>query len=316
MNILKQIKRIAGSTAGAFVATAMAVGYQPDEIRLIFAETDFNQFKDSGPATFPFFKKVQNILFSFGWYRGDILYRWLGNLIKNKTGKADITFLEIYNRYGIELVLTGTNLNKAMTCYFHHRSYPDMPVRLAARISGSLPLVYVPVRFQGDLFIDGGFLNNYPIWVFDKHDEICNTPSCDPTPKTLGIKLMEKNTYRDEMLFHGRLDTSRFHNYCLSLMDCMMYQIEKAHIKKGYWERTISVQTSDIKTTEFGISKKEKDLLYQTGYEAVEEYFISSKYYEQLYYQYKLRKKSDYKTKFNNLIKVKKRVRKHTKIPT
>jgi len=296
LGILKNIKKIAGSSAGAFVAIALAVGYTPNQIYRVLAFTDFNQFRDSGESiTFPLFKKIKNIFFSYGIYRGDALYEWLGELIKAKTGNADITFQEVHQKYGYELVLTGTNLNKAKTVFFHHLSYPKMPIRLAARISGSLPLVYVPIYLKGDLFIDGGFLSNYPIWVFDQPDAINNMPNHHPTPKTLGIKLMEPDIQANNTLFHGKLNTDKFHNYCMSLLECMMVQIEKGHIMGGYWERTVTVSTHHIKTTDFSISREEKDLLYWSGYTAVDDYFNSSKYYQQLYRQCHPKRKVDYK---------------------
>ena len=294
MHILPQIQNIAGTSAGAFIAMTLAIGYTPSEIQTVLEELDFKKFQDSGfnrggPAV-SFFKKVYNILCKFGWYQGDELHKWLCSLVKNKTGENDLTFKEVYQLFNKNLVMTGTNLSKASTEYFSYQTTPDMSICLAARISGSLPLVFKPIKYKKDLFIDGGFLNNYPIWVFDKPGQLTTYPIFDSNPKTLGLKIIEKDIKTDQRFFYGALNTDKFHNYCMSLIECMQYQIERGYISPGYWERTVAIEIKDIGVTEFDITLEKKREIIDRGYDAVEKYFNSTKYYNQL--SYKLREKT------------------------
>ena len=62
-------------------------------------------------------------------------------------------------------------------------------------------------------------------------------------------------------------------DFGLSLVDCLMTQIERLHIKPGDWERTIAINTRDIKTTQFDLSEKEKMLLLHEGRKGAEKFF-------------------------------------------
>ena len=45
--------------------------------------------------------------------------------MKTKTKNPDITFKDVFDIYGNELVITGTCLNKAKTVYFHYSTHPE-----------------------------------------------------------------------------------------------------------------------------------------------------------------------------------------------
>lgn len=86
--------------------------------------------------------------------------------MRDKLGKADITLQELYEKTGNELVVTATCVNRRMQRFFHRNHHPDMPVVTAVRMSMSIPLFFVPLKFDGDYYVDGGLLNNFPLWVF------------------------------------------------------------------------------------------------------------------------------------------------------
>jgi predicted acylesterase/phospholipase RssA len=45
---------------------------------------------------------------------------------------------------------------------FSHETHPDMPVIEAVRASAALPILFEPVTYNGHVYMDGGFLLNYP----------------------------------------------------------------------------------------------------------------------------------------------------------
>ena len=52
--------------------------------------------------------------------------------------------------------------------YCHIVTTPDMPIRKAMRASMSLPFFWKPVELHpGELYVDGGLFNNFPIKAFD-----------------------------------------------------------------------------------------------------------------------------------------------------
>ena len=162
--IITDVKGLAGSSAGAITAGLLACGYTSDEILDELKPKDFNEFKDDD---FGIFRDVKRLMTEFGFFAGKEFHRWYGELLAKRIGHPDVTFGEIFEKYERELVVTGTCLNRRETHYYTRKRNPHMPVRDAVRISMSIPLFFAAVEWKGDFLVDGGVLNNYPIWVFD-----------------------------------------------------------------------------------------------------------------------------------------------------
>jgi NTE family protein len=270
--IITDVKGLAGSSAGAITAGLLACGYTSDEILDALKPKDFNEFKDDD---FGIFRDVKRLMTEFGFYAGKEFHRWYGELLAKRAGHPDVTFGEIFDKFEKELVVTGTCLNRRETHYYTKKRNPHMPVRDAVRISMSIPLFFAAVEWKGDFLVDGGVLNNYPIWVFD--GEYPGDPKgrhTDPNPNTLGLKLMTEQEI--EEVSSGQQpprDIENLKDFALSLVDCLMTQIERLHIKPGDWDRTIAINTRHIKTTQFDMSEDEKTLLLEEGHQGAEKFF-------------------------------------------
>jgi NTE family protein len=218
----------------------------------------------------------------YGLYKGDKFFEWYGELLEKKTGNKDVTFQEVLDKYGIELVITGSCLNKLETHYYHSGSNPDMPVRMAVRISMSIPWAYVPVKWKDDLLVDGGLGANYPIWIFDKEvledskkEVIQYDPSLPVNEKTLGIKLVGPEDTRDRQIYHENKPIKGKIDFTMALVNFMMAQIERGHVKEGYWDQTITVDCGDVSTMDFSMSTEKKEWLVKEGYETTKRFLES-----------------------------------------
>ncbi len=47
----------------------------------------------------------------------------------------------------------------------------DFQITKAIRMSTSIPGFYEPVKYKGNIFVDGGLLSNFPVWLFDSEGE-------------------------------------------------------------------------------------------------------------------------------------------------
>lgn len=72
-------ENIAGTSAGAIVASLVAVGYTSEEIKEELEKLNYNNFKDVGC-----FGKLAGILFNYGIYKGDYFEDWMEGLLKKK----------------------------------------------------------------------------------------------------------------------------------------------------------------------------------------------------------------------------------------
>ena len=94
-NMMSNIEKVGGTSSGAIVALTLSLGYSGKDIEYLVSETKFKKFNDGG---FFFIGGINRIRRYFGWYKGKRIEKWLGNIIHRKTGNADITFEELYQR--------------------------------------------------------------------------------------------------------------------------------------------------------------------------------------------------------------------------
>lgn len=272
-DILKYVNKLAGSSAGAIFATGIAVGYTAQEMIDIITQTDFNSFKDS--SSIVIFDLVR-LLTQYGIYKGDAFFNWISEILARKTGDGKITFRQVFEKYGKTLVITGTCLNRANTYFFCHENpkYADMPVALAVRISMSIPCLWKAVKLGRDTMVDGGVLNNYPLFVFDGKYIGDSHISDDAIKlsKTIGFKLMMSDERRDDTLYHINDEIDGPIEFTKAFINAMLIQIERGHIRSGYWDKTVCINTHKISSLDFDLAPDQKSLLVHEGYIAAKNF--------------------------------------------
>ncbi len=168
------IQRVAGTSVGSMFALLAATGC-PTSYMLEKVPADFEAVaKDGSGGQFRSFARAAR---RRGMHPGQRLYDFLGSILEDTTGSADITFTQLYERCGRELCIPVTNVSRMMTEYCHIKTTPNMPVRVATRMSMSLPVMLQPINLitgldrvvgkEPEVYVDGGLLCNNPIHVFD-----------------------------------------------------------------------------------------------------------------------------------------------------
>jgi predicted acylesterase/phospholipase RssA len=200
LKILPKIKRFAGTSGGSICALLCAIGYDINDIYNIVSANQ-SKYLDRRYAIVDWWY----YLFSnnFGVYLGDVLKEDIRSFIntrfdkdfptfrKSKGDNYDPTFKDIYDKYGKELLVTGTNLSKMSTDYFCPKLTPDMPVYIAIRISSSIPGLFESVMYNGHRYVDGGLCENYPLNLFcNESPYIFKKDNEEIFDKTLGFALM------------------------------------------------------------------------------------------------------------------------------
>ncbi|HET9825697.1 MAG TPA: patatin-like phospholipase family protein [Chitinophagaceae bacterium] len=276
MHLMNEIEKVAGTSSGAIMALAVSLGYTGDEIEKLIGGTNFKKFND---GNFLFFGGISRAKNYFGWYKGKKLEKWLGQMIELKTGNADITFDELHQKGFKDLYVTGTSLTRQRPVIFSHESYPAMKVKDAVRISASIPLYFEavfmdstgnilhhPKQKQGlDVMVDGGFLENFPIHVFDD-------PKTDLF--TLGFRIdpdvQIKNDRRNQVL--ADMPVNNLKEYMLAFYNVVIENLNRQQLKPVDWERTVSISDGDISPKIRKLSKEEVNTLIENGRDAVKNY--------------------------------------------
>ena len=286
-NVLKNIERVAGTSAGALVATLLAVGYSPNEIKQIISETNLKKFAD---GQFIFIGGSRRMIKKYGWYKGEKFRKWIGEIIESKTGKPDLTFKDLHKlklNNKKELYITATNLSKQTKVFFSYETYPEMEIRNAVRISMSIPMYFTAVRIDkdgnitndknADVFVDGGIIANYPIQIFDelKYATTKNKEAEIVNFETLGLRLDSKEQIEYDNAQNGLApyEISDFKTYTESFYNIIIENLNRQNLTEDDWKRTISINTLGIGPKIKRLSKEEKLNLMNSGKQAVKAYF-------------------------------------------
>ncbi|AIB52113.1 UPF0028 protein YchK [Faustovirus] len=263
LNILKNITGFAGTSVGSIVASLLACGASYNFIKSELMGLNLAKLTDYTSD----YKIVNfvNLINHYGLCRGDKLYNWITDMLYKLTGREKITFSDVKQLYGNDLYITGTNLSRRSVVYFHHSSHPDMQLRDAIRISTSVPGIFTPVEYKGELMVDGGVIVNFPINVFiekGKHsahdtlgfmfmhlDDELTTPLPPPAPITGAIDY-----------FWAVAETALNTNY-------------KQYMHPDDYARTIKINVGGISSMNFNITDEQREFLVTQGKNAIIEYF-------------------------------------------
>lgn len=297
--ILGNIERVGGTSAGAINAALVALGYTNTEQKTILSEMNFNNFMDASWGVIP---NVWRLFRQYGWYKGDFFQNWMGKIIRTKLGNSKATFEDLDVTKSPKLYMYGTNLNTHFGEVFSIEHTPKMPILEAVRISMSIPLFFKAViNAQNDVFVDGGVLNNYPIKLFDreKYVESKNRQKMAKVPEyyeaenkefiighpnssryvynkeTLGLRLDSK---QEIAAFRYGPDTVRdeiagFVDYAKALVSTILDSQGNMHLHSDDWHRTIYIDTVGVGTTDFDIKDARKKELEDSGRKGAANYF-------------------------------------------
>ncbi len=272
---------LAGTSAGAIVASLLAVGYSGAEIRDILQEVNYNDFTDETPLDklgLP--GKVVNVVLEYGIYKGDFFENWLETLLqaKNKTTFGDIRIdnpsQEKY-RYKFQAIASDITDKRLLVIPGDLSDFgydPDkFSISRAVRMSMSIPVFFEPFvltdsRGKLHYIVDGGVLSNYPIWLLDDG-------TSDPEWPTFGFKLSE---YDDRTIpGPGKNAKPGIIGFLEAIAGTMLDAHDNYHISisHGDFARTININTNveidgrikKIGVTDFAITREESDALFNNG---------------------------------------------------
>lgn len=106
--------------------------------------------------------------------------------------------------------------------------------------------------------VDGGLLSNYPIWIFD-------SPNVPRWP-TFGFHFVKDDIQAEPVHYNEPFSMFK------GLFKTMMQAHDLRHLDKEANARTIKIPTGTITSTNFQLTDKEKEWLYQSGFDAAENF--------------------------------------------
>jgi NTE family protein len=266
--------QLAGTSAGAITAMALAVGYTAKDLRQRLEAFDFQRIADYGAL--PGISEAENFLVRRGLTHGKGLLEWITELLEQAPEPAR-TFGDLADG---RLRVVGTDVANLRMVVFPEDAvlYLDesgkpftpssFPIATAVRISAGYPYFFPPIALEDaatgkeGVLVDGGVTSAFPVFLFDSEQ---------PKRPTWGFRLYgglppEKTAYQS---IHGptwAIDMLK------GMLDTSMNALDRLEMK-AYESRTIPIPTGDVSTLNFSLSAEEKEFLYESGRKAAEEFF-------------------------------------------
>lgn len=249
-NKTNEIKKIYSISVGSILSLLYAIGYTWEEMENEIMDIDL--------------EKLQNVRFrtfirSYGLDSGKNIICWLEKLLERKGYNKTLTFKQLYKKTGIDLNIGATNLNKYKDVFFNMDISPNLRVIRAVRMSIGIPLVFSAIRYNGEIYVDGGVINSYPIKQIESLDNV------------LGLKLVVKGEIESEM--DEQIET--IYNYLYHVIHCYILQKERSStLSHEYSEHTVFIDSNHIThTINFSLNNDDKTKLIECGYNATKDYF-------------------------------------------
>lgn len=266
--------RLAGTSAGAITAMALAVGYSAEQLRKRLDGFDLAKIADYGRlgvVDIPV-----NLALHEGATKGVALHRWLEELLAEapspaqKFGDLEAEKLQVV---GVDLAHSRMVVfPRDVALYVDDDGRPlvpeEFPIADAVRISAGFPYFFPPMSLRDGktgkegVLVDGGVASAFPVFLFD---------SPEPQHPTWGYRLFSGNppekpsytpiggpTWPVEML--------------KAIVDTSMGALDKLEMI-AFAPRTISIPTGDVPTLDFSLDEAQKKELYDFGYSTAKAFF-------------------------------------------
>lgn len=267
--ITPQIRNVAGTSAGSITATLVSLGYTAAEFVEIMMDLDFSKLEDGSDIGGPI-----RLIEHYGWFKGDAFLNKMEQYIAGKTAGNDgrATFGDLNAQNFKNLRVFSTNLSQQRLDEFSFEKTPDVAVADAVRMSMSIPFFFEAIRrTDGDVYCDGGVLDNYPIETYDTSETVPDEQTGrtmhvrTPNPATLGFHLGTLN--------QAALNINHVTRFAAAVFDAIL-NLQNILLKAtpGDELRTVFIDTLGIGTTDFQITNAQKVALVEQGRIATAQY--------------------------------------------
>lgn len=289
--LLKNMKRVGGTSAGAITALMLCLNYSAAEITTTINSTPFQKF-NSGRFFFP--GGIHRVKKNFGWYRSTRFEHWFDAIIAAKTGNAAITFAGLKESGYKDLYVTGTDLTQQKAVLLSQETFPQMRVRDAVKISMSIPLYFEAVFMKDDgmvvphpksknglhVLADGGFVANFPIAIWDSSRYVNATGKNIflPNHRTIGFRIDSDTQLRNDSTGAGLapLPILNFKQYLTAFYTIILENLNRQTLTREDWQRTVSISDGGLSPRIRRLSRNEVETLVRNGRNATAAFLKSS----------------------------------------
>ena len=248
--------RTAGTSAGSIIAAFIAAGYTGEEMEKLFLDINLSGLLDRRYGLIPIpFAKWLLVYWKLGLYKGEALEKWVAEKLAIRNV---VTFNDIPPQ-SLRIIASDITNGKLVVLPDDLKSYGvdplTFPVAKAVRMSCSIPYFFEPVKLnvgkRTSLFVDGGVLSNFPMWLFNSEHVRKERP-------VIGLRLST-----DEIWKPHEVDNA------VELFSALFKTMKDAHdsryISKKHVNNIVFIPMKGISAMDFNMNDEMKGELIERG---------------------------------------------------
>jgi NTE family protein len=271
---------VAGTSAGAIIASLVAAGYTASELYQIMHTIDYTRFIATPRCDPLHISNFFQLLTHNGLYDGSYIEEFVREKLvaKGIHTFGDLLAAQEYRnnpflRYRLTIIASDITSSQMLRLPQDVQCFgldPDkLDVALAVRMSASIPFFFEPIMLKHvdgntSCVVDGGLLSNYPLFLFEQ-------PAVPPAIPTIGFRLVDSSDHSPALLRtttpHTPVELGK------ALLETMLSAHDKLYINNEKYVRTIAIPVDGIATTQFNLTEQQVQLLYSNGIYAAQKFF-------------------------------------------
>ena len=156
---LSNIKSIYGCSVGAYIGVILSLGYEWAWLDDYFIKRPWDKLVTSSKTRLTDIYEKKCLLNENFYREGTIPF------LKAKNLSVEITLLELYEYNNIDIHMYATNINseELEKIDISHKTHPNLSLITALRMTMAFPLIFEPILYENQCYIDGGLMNNFPL---------------------------------------------------------------------------------------------------------------------------------------------------------
>ncbi|USK73387.1 patatin-like phospholipase family protein [Peribacillus frigoritolerans] len=255
--------RTAGTSAGSIIAAFVAAGYTGKEMEKFFLDIDLSGLLDKRRGLLPIpFAKWLLLYWKLGLYKGNALEAWVASKLAERNV---VTFKDVRPK-SLRIITSDISNGKLVVLPDDLPNYgidpSAFPVAKAVRMSCSIPYFFEPVKLNVGkskfLFVDGGVLSNFPMWLFNSDHVRKERP-------VIGLRLSV-----DEIWKPHEVDNA------VELFSALFKTMKDAHdaryISKKHVHNIVFIPMKGISAMDFNLDDGKKGELINKGRQCTKEF--------------------------------------------
>lgn len=250
------VTRWVGASAGALIALFMVLGYAPQSVYRLLLNIDYEQLNEANCDS------VLSFYDTMGVIDGYNIMNIMRLAMRKKGYDVQTNFIDLQNTSHCDLVVAVYNLTTGKTVSFSAQTTPHVPVLTACRMSISVPFLFRPVQYKGDMYIDGCTIEHVPV-RFSKHKDKAIIIQCVTATQDSNRAPIPHDVPSFFSLLHRRIGTI-MHKKCL----------RKVMKKRPHTILNIVLPCTGTATfvVDFGMNTQHKKNLFLLGTESAHTY--------------------------------------------